>query len=94
MKNLLYNFAKRIVFETGHEEVQIKLNELKTWLIINKYQNHIILSTIYSVKLQGSTTKPKDDFNNIPFVKTFHDTDNGIMMKHITLKIKNTPSVG
>lgn len=69
MKNLLYNSAKRIVFEIGHEKVERKLNELKTWLKSNKYQNHIILSTIYNVKLQGSATKSKDDLNNIPFLQ-------------------------
>ena len=38
-------------------------------------------------------TEPKNNFNNIPFVTSFHeDKDNKIIMKNIKRKIENTPS--
>ena len=47
----------------------------------------------YNVKLQGPAPKPKNNFNNVPFVTSFHeDASNKIIMKNIKRKIENTPS--
>ena len=56
----------------------------------NKYSDHIISNAFYNAaKLQDIAPKPKNNFNNIPLVTTFHeDIDNKI----IILKEKlNTP---
>ena len=59
----------------------------------NKYPKHIISNAFYNAKLQGPAAKPKNYFNNIPSVKTFHeDTGNKIAMKNIERKIENNPS--
>ena len=59
----------------------------------NKYPDHIISNAFYNVKLQGPAPKPKNNFNNVPFVTSFHeDTDNKIIMKNIKRKIENTAS--
>ena len=91
-KNLPYNLPKRIiVVVTDPEKVELRLNELRSWLKNNKYPDHIISNAFYNAKLQGPALKPKNNFNNIPFVTSFHeDTDNKIIMKNITRKIENT----
>ena len=59
----------------------------------NKYPDHIISITFYNAKLQDPAPKPKNNFNNRPFVTSFHeDTDNKIIMKNIKREIENTPS--
>ena len=48
----------------------------------NKYSDHIISNAFYNAaKLQGIAPKPKNNFNNIPLVTTFHeDIDNKIII--------------
>ena len=91
-KNLPYNLPKRIiVVVTDPEKVELRLNELRSWLKNNKYPDHIISNAFYNAKLQGPALKPKNNFNNIPFVTSFHeDADNKIIVKNITRKIGNT----
>ena len=84
-KNVPYNLAKRIiVFVTDPENVELRLNELKTCQKNNKYSHHIISNAFYNAKLQGPAPKPKNNFNNISFVTSFHEViDNKIIMKNI-----------
>ena len=43
----------------------------------NIYPDHNISKAFYNAKLQGAAPKPKNNFNNIPFVTIFHeDIDN------------------
>ena len=48
----------------------------------NKYSDHIISNTFYNAaKLQGIAPKPKNNFNNITLVTTFHENiDNKIII--------------
>ena len=53
---------------------------MRIWLKNYKYPDHIILNAIYNVKLHGPAPKPKNNFNNIPFVTSLHEnTDNLII---------------
>ena len=88
-KNVPYNLAKRtFVFVTDPEKVVLRI-----WLKNNKYPDHIISNAFYNAKLQSLAPKPKNNFNKITFVTSFHgDTDNKIIIKNIKRKIENTPS--
>ena len=76
-KNISYNLAKRIIIVvTELEKVKLRLNKLKILLKSNKYPDYIISSVFYKAKLQSPASKPKNNFNNILFVTTFHkDTE-------------------
>ena len=93
-KNVPYNLAKRsFVFVTDPEKVRLRLTELRIWLKNNKYPDDIISNAFYNAKLQSPAPKLKQNFNNIPFVTSFHgDTDNKFIIKNIKRKIENTPS--
>ena len=93
-KNVPYNLAKRsFVFVTDPEKVGLRLTELRIWLKNNKYPDDIISNAFYNTKLQSPAPKLKQNFNNIPFVTSFHgDTDNKFIIKNIKRKIENTPS--
>ena len=88
-KNVPYNLAKRtFVFVADPEKVVLRI-----WLKNNKYPDHIISNAFYNAKLQSLAPKPKNNFNKITFVTSFHgDTDNKIIIKNIKRKIENTPS--
>ena len=59
----------------------------------NKYPDRIISNAFYNSKLQGLAPKPRNNFNNIPFVTPFHeDTDTKITMEYIKREIENIPS--
>ena len=75
-------FSWKIVFVTDYEKVKLRLNELRTLLKNNKYSDHIISNAFYNTaKLQGIAPKPKNNFNNIHLVTTFHeDVDNKIII--------------
>ena len=64
-----------------HMTVPIQ-NLARIWLKNNKYPDHIISNAFHNAKLQGPAPKSKNNFNNIPFVTSFHEnTDNKIIMK-------------
>ena len=92
-KKIPYNLAERvIVLETDPKKVKLRINEFRTLLKNKKYPDHIVSSSFYNAKLQGPATKPKNNFNNVPFVTTFHENiDNKIIMKNIKRKIENSP---
>ena len=92
-KNVPDNLAKQsIVFVTDSEKVKLRLNELRTWLKNNKYPDHIILNTFCNGKLEGPAPRSKNNFNNIPFVTTFHEDTDKIIVKNIKRKIENISS--
>ena len=92
-KKIPYNLAERvIVLVTDPKKVKLRINEFRTLLKNKKYLDHIVSSSFCNAKLQGPATKPKNNFNNVPFVTTFHENiDNKIMMKNIKRKLENTP---
>ena len=92
-KKIPYNLAERvIVLVTDSKKVKLRINEFRTLLKNKKYPDHIVSSSFYNAKLQGPATKPKNNFNNVPLVTTFHENiDNKIIMKNIKRKIENSP---
>ena len=91
-KNIPYNLAKRvIVFVSNPEKVELRLKELKNYLIDCKYPEHIISKSIFNARLQGPAPNPEQKNNSIiPFVTTYYpNVDNRSLMKTVKQKFKN-----
>ena len=57
--NIPYNLAKRIiVFCSNSDTEQLRLTELKKWLLNCGYPRKIIEKKIYNARLQGPANKP------------------------------------
>ena len=92
--NIPYNLAKRIiVFVSNPGKVQVRLEELKRFLINCKYPEHVISKSIFNAKLQGPAPNPENKMNSIPFITTFYpNIDNKLTIKTIKEKFNNIRS--
>ena len=85
--NIPYNLAKRIiVFCSNSDTEQLRLTELKKWLLNCGYPRKIIEKKIYSARLQGPANKPDTSDREITFVTTFSSK---FESSHITKKCAN-----
>ena len=76
-ENIPYNLAKRIiVFCSDDKRVDIRLKELKQWLLQCNYPSRLIDQKFHNAKLQGPANKPQSDNSVIPLVSTFYSNYN------------------
>ena len=72
-QNIPYNLAKRIItFVPDSEKEEIRLKELKSWLINCKYPIPIINRYFHNAKLQGLAPDPKRKTEILPLVSTYY----------------------
>ena len=71
--NIPYNLAKRIiVFCSDFETEELRLSELKQWLLDCNYPSSIIEKGFKNAKLQGPAPDPSLKKTSLPFVTTYY----------------------
>ena len=71
--NIPYNLAKRIiVFTSNSEKVELRLTELKSWLIDCQYPMHVINKSFHNARLQGPAPDPLKKKKILPLITTFY----------------------
>ena len=85
--NIPYTLAKKIiVFCTNYDKEQLRLKELKKWLLNSGYPNHLIEQKFHKARLQGPANEPITQNKEITFVTTFSSKFD---TKNITKKCQN-----
>ena len=73
--NIPYNMAKRIiVFVSDPEKMNIRLKEMKNWLLKCSYPENVIDKGFHNAKLQGPAPNPENKKEIMPFVTTIITT--------------------
>ena len=73
--NIPYSLAKKLIcFIPDEERLELRLKELKTWLLKRNYPSHIIDKKFHNAKLQGPAPPPlpqNDPHNGLVFTTTY-----------------------
>ena len=100
--NIPFTLAKKInIFVSDPDQCNIRLSEMKTWLLRCNYPRKIVENGFFKAKLQGPAPKPKDaketkeDMNNkIIFTTTyFNNFSHENTVQQIKGMLKSTNSV-
>ena len=75
--NIPYGLAKKLIcFVPNYEQLEFRLDQLKTWLLARNYPAHIIDKKIHNAKLEGPAPPPSTDNTNDRLVFTTTYTNN------------------
>ena len=86
--NIPYNMAKRIiVFVSDPEKMNIRLKEMKNWLLKCSYPENVIDKGFHNAKLQGPAPNPENKKEIMPFVTTYY---NNYSNKNVVRSINST----
>ena len=70
-KNIVYGLAKKIVeFVSNYETEEMRLSELKEWLLTSGYPEKTVIKGIRNARLQGPAPAPKAKKQTIAFITT------------------------
>lgn len=89
--NIPYTLAKRImIFTSNPEKEELRLTELKSWLLDCQYPVKVINKSFYNARLQGPAPDPSKKEKIIPLITSFYSNyTNKDVVKHTNMLLEN-----